>query len=54
MKCTEPQLWDRHGNCASSGASRDRISDLKQAGENAWLIGHIEHAEDGAEQVVIG
>ena len=26
---------------------------LKQAGENAWLIGHIEHAEDGAEQVVI-
>lgn len=27
---------------------------LKQAGENAWLIGHIEHAEDGAEQVVIG
>lgn len=27
---------------------------LKQAGENAWLIGHIEHAEDDAEQVVIG
>ena len=26
---------------------------LKQAGENAWLIGHIEHAEDDAEQVVI-
>ena len=26
---------------------------LKQAGENTWLIGHIEHAEDGAEQVVI-
>lgn len=26
---------------------------LKQAGENAWLIGHIEHAEDCAEQVVI-
>ena len=26
---------------------------LKQAGENAWLIGHIEHAEDAAEQVVI-
>lgn len=26
---------------------------LKQAGENAWLIGHIEHAEDGEEQVVI-
>ena len=26
---------------------------LKQAGENAWLIGHIEHAEDNAEQVVI-
>ena len=27
---------------------------LKQAGENAWLIGYIEHAEDDAEQVVIG
>ena len=27
---------------------------LKQAGENAWLIGHIEHAEDDTEQVVIG
>ena len=26
---------------------------LKQAGENAWLIGHIEHAEYDAEQVVI-
>ena len=26
---------------------------LKQAGENAWLIGHIEYAEDDAEQVVI-
>ena len=26
---------------------------LKQAGEHAWLIGHIEHAEDDAEQVVI-
>ena len=26
---------------------------LKQAGENAWLIGRIEHAEDDAEQVVI-
>ena len=26
---------------------------LKQAGENAWLIGHIEHAEDDSEQVVI-
>lgn len=26
---------------------------LKQAGENAWLIGHIKHAEDDAEQVVI-
>ncbi|KOQ96358.1 phosphoribosylaminoimidazole synthetase [Haemophilus sp. C1] len=26
---------------------------LKQAGENAWLIGHIEHAEDDTEQVVI-
>ena len=26
---------------------------LKQSGENAWLIGHIEHAEDDAEQVVI-
>ena len=26
---------------------------LKQAGENAWLIGHIEHAEDDAEHVVI-
>lgn len=26
---------------------------LKQAGENAWLIGHIEHATDGEEQVVI-
>ena len=26
---------------------------LKQAGENAWVIGHIEHAEDDAEQVVI-
>ncbi len=26
---------------------------LKQAGENTWLIGHIEHAEDDAEQVVI-
>ena len=26
---------------------------LKQAGENAWLIGHIEHAEDDAEQVMI-
>ena len=26
---------------------------LKQAGENAWLIGHIEHAEDDAEQVLI-
>lgn len=26
---------------------------LKQAGEEAWLIGHIEHAEDGEEQVVI-
>ena len=26
---------------------------LKQAGENAWLSGHIEHAEDDAEQVVI-
>ena len=26
---------------------------LKQAGENAWLIGHIEHAEDDVEQVVI-
>ena len=26
---------------------------LKQAGENVWLIGHIEHAEDDAEQVVI-
>ncbi len=26
---------------------------VKQAGENAWLIGHIEHAEDDAEQVVI-
>lgn len=26
---------------------------LKQAGENAWLIGHIEYAEDYAEQVVI-
>lgn len=29
------------------------LSILKQAGENAWLIGHIEHAEDDAEQVVI-
>ncbi|VEH66095.1 phosphoribosylformylglycinamidine cyclo-ligase [Rodentibacter pneumotropicus] len=26
---------------------------LKQAGENAWLIGHIEQATDGEEQVVI-
>ncbi|MBF0751586.1 MULTISPECIES: phosphoribosylformylglycinamidine cyclo-ligase [Pasteurellaceae] len=26
---------------------------LKQAGENAWLIGHIEQASDGEEQVVI-
>lgn len=26
---------------------------LKQAGEKAWLIGHIEHAADGEEQVVI-
>ncbi|OOF83948.1 phosphoribosylformylglycinamidine cyclo-ligase [Rodentibacter ratti] len=26
---------------------------LKQAGENAWLIGHIEHATDGEEQVLI-
>ncbi|TGZ98101.1 phosphoribosylformylglycinamidine cyclo-ligase [Rodentibacter pneumotropicus] len=26
---------------------------LKQAGENAWLIGHIEQAADGEEQVVI-
>ena len=26
---------------------------LKQAGENAWLIGRIEHTEDDAEQVVI-
>ena len=26
---------------------------LKQAGENAWLIGKIEHAADGEEQVVI-
>ena len=26
---------------------------LKQASENAWLIGHIEHAEDNTEQVVI-
>ena len=29
------------------------LSILKQSGENAWLIGHIEHAEDDAEQVVI-
>ncbi|OOF55727.1 phosphoribosylformylglycinamidine cyclo-ligase [Rodentibacter genomosp. 2] len=26
---------------------------LKQAGENAWLIGHIEQATDGEEQVMI-
>ena len=26
---------------------------LKQAGENAWLIGHIEHAAEGDAQVVI-
>ncbi|OOF56045.1 phosphoribosylformylglycinamidine cyclo-ligase [Rodentibacter myodis] len=26
---------------------------LKQAGENAWLIGHIESAKDGEERVVI-
>lgn len=26
---------------------------LKQAGENAWLIGHIAHANEGEEQVVI-
>ncbi|THA16417.1 phosphoribosylformylglycinamidine cyclo-ligase [Rodentibacter pneumotropicus] len=26
---------------------------LKQAGENAWLIGHIEQTTDGEEQVVI-
>ncbi|MGC7560566.1 phosphoribosylformylglycinamidine cyclo-ligase [Pasteurella sp. PK-2025] len=29
------------------------IALLQQMGENAWLIGHIEHADEGEEQVII-
>jgi len=37
--------------CVPSDATDDALDTLHAAGEDAFIIGHIAHAEDGEEQV---